>query len=273
MKQPPTSPWQDEFTGKSVIITGAAGIFGTWIAQAFAREGAKVVLSDMRTDELHNLERDLTEAGAEVAAHETQLLSDDSLSSLVDITMDNFGCPDILINNAGVYPSAFILDTPPSEWDRIMGVNVRAPYVLSRMVAQRMIEAGRHGTIINVSSGASRSMRSTMVPYCVSKTALDRLTKGLAVEFAEYKIRVNAVEPGFAPGSPVSPLTDKHVRATSAGIPLGRNARPDDATNVILFLCSARADFVTGATVSVDGGNSAGSRTVYIDPPDRTAPT
>lgn len=273
MTPPPSSPWRDEFTDKTVIITGAAGIFGTWIAHAFAREGANLILSDMRADALHDLQQELREAQTQVATHTTELLSDDSLAELVDVAVDAFGCPDILINNAGVYPSAFILDTPPEEWDRIMGVNVRAPYVLSRLVAQRMIAAAQAGTIINISSGASRSMRSTMVPYCLSKTALERLTKGLALEFAEHHIRVNAVEPGFAPGSEVSTLTDKHVKATSAGIPLGRNAQPDDAPDAIMFLCSSRADFITGATLSVDGGNSIGSRTVYIEPPQRTTTT
>lgn len=270
MKQPVTTPWQGEFSERVVVITGAAGVLGTWIARAFAREGARLVLSDIRAAELDALARELREAGCQVATHATQLLSDASLGELVDVSVDAFGLPDIVVNNAGVYPSAYLLDTPPDEWDRIMGVNVRAPYVLSRIVAERLIQAGRGGTIVNVSSGASRSMRSTMVPYCVSKTALDRLTKGLALEFAEYAIRVNAVEPGFAPGSVVSPLTDKHVRATAGGIPLGRSSRPDDAANAILFLCSSRAEYITGATLSVDGGNSIGSRTVYIDRPSGT---
>ena len=108
-------------------------------------------------------------------------------------------------------------------------------------------------------------MRRSVVPYCTSKTALDRLTKGFAIELAAYGIRVNAVEPGFAPGSTASPLTAAHVEATTAGIPMGRATAPEDASNAIMFLCSDKASYMTGATLSVDGGNSIGSLMVYQD--------
>ena len=107
------------------------------------------------------------------------------------------------------------------EFDRIFDINLRAPFILTRRIATQMIQKKVKGSIINISSGASRKMRSTVVPYCTSKTALDRLTKGFAVELAEFGIRVNALEPGFAPGSTVSELTDAHVRNTVAAIPLG----------------------------------------------------
>ena len=133
-----------------------------------------------------------------------------------------WGAADILVNNAGVYPSGFLLDIDVAEWDRIFDINLRAPFLLTRGLAKQMIAAQARGSIINISSGASRKMRRTVVPYCTSKTALDRLTKGFAIELAEFGIRVNAVEPGFVAGSTVSLLTDEHVEATSAVDP----ARP-----------------------------------------------
>ena len=105
-------------------------------------------------------------------------------------------------------------------------------------------------------------MRTGSVPYSTSKTALERLTAGLALELAPHRIRVNAVSPGFAPGSTVSPLSPAYVDAMLTRIPLGRASGPDDAPNAILFLCSARASFITGATLAVDGGNSLGT----VDP-------
>jgi 3-oxoacyl-[acyl-carrier protein] reductase len=106
-------------------------------------------------------------------------------------------------------------------------------------------------------------MRTTVVPYCTSKTALDRLTKGFALELAEYGIRVNAVEPGFMAGSDVSPLSDEHVDAAIGSIPLGRPSSPKDVTSAVLYLCSDAGAYVTGATLTVDGGNSIGTKAVY----------
>ena len=115
-----------------------------------------------------------------------------------------WGATDVLVNNAGIYPSGFLLDTPTAEFDRIFAVNLRAPFILTKALAIQMIAKGVKGSVINISSGASRKMRRTVVPNCTSKTALDRLTKGFAIELAEFGIRVNALEPGFMPGSAIS---------------------------------------------------------------------
>jgi 3-oxoacyl-[acyl-carrier protein] reductase len=126
-------------------------------------------------------------------------------------------------------------------------------------MAKLMIAARRKGSVVNISSGASRQMRSGSVPYCTSKTALERLTKGLALELAPYGIRVNAVEPGFAPGSIVSRLSAEYVSRMMARIPLGRTSGPGDAPEAVAYLCSDKASFITGAVLTVDGGNSIGA--------------
>lgn len=251
-----------QFAGKGVIVTGALGIYGTWIADAFAREGARLCLTDRDGPAL---ERRLADSGAaEGSFSEVADLRDDSaLADLVAGVGARWGSADILVNNAGVYPSGFLLDIDADEWDRIMDINVRAPFLLTQLVAKQMIASGRHGSIINISSGAARKMRRSVVPYCLSKTALDRLTKGYALELAQFGIRVNAVEPGFAAGSLSSPLTEEHVRQTVAGIPLGRVASPEDATGAVLWLCSPAASYVTGTAIAVDGGNSIGSLVVH----------
>lgn len=254
-----------EFRDKTVVVTGAAGIFGGWIAEAFAKAGARLALADLRKDRLEDIAQHLGLEEGRYHLHETELRDPDSIRDLVTSTTEALGAADIVVNNAGIYPSGFLLDIDVDEWNRVMDINLRAPFVVSRAFAHEMIRAGKGGNIINISSGAARSMRATMVPYCVSKTALDRLTKGMAVEFADYGIRVNVVEPGFAPGSEVSPLTETHVRETSAKIPLGRHAGPEDTPSAIMFLCSSKASFITGTTLSVDGGSSAGSRAVYQD--------
>jgi 3-oxoacyl-[acyl-carrier protein] reductase len=257
--------WSDEFRGRKVVLTGACGVIGGWITEAFAQAGARLCLSDRRGDALATLAKTHGVLANGGMTHVTELADSTSIDDLVATVANAWGAPDIVINNAGVYPSGFLIDIDAAEWDRIFDTNLRAPFLLARGFARLMVAAHVKGSIINISSGAARRMRRTVVPYCTSKTALDRLTKGFALELAEFGIRVNAVEPGFAPGSTASPLTPKHVEATTAGIPLGRASSPEDAPNAIMYLCSAKAAYVTGATLSVDGGNSIGNLMVYQD--------
>lgn len=252
----------DEFQNKSAVITGAGGVYGGWMARAFAAEGMRLLLADSDAGTLDALAADLPGDHCTLAG---DLTREADVDALLVASAETFGTPDILVNNAGVFPSGWLLDIDLAEWDRIMGVNLRAVFALTRGIALQMIDEGRGGAVLNISSGAARKMRTTVVPYCTSKTALDRLTKGFALELAEHGIRVNALEPGFAPGSTASPLTDTHVEATTTGIPLGRQSGSEDAPQAALFLCSRAASYITGATLSVDGGNSIGSRAVHQD--------
>ena len=229
------------FAGKRVVVTGACGVFGSWIAAAFAREGATLCLSDRRADALAAAAAEL---GPATLTHATELTDEASILDLARLVRERWGAPDVVVNNAGVYPRGLLLEIAAAEWDRIIDINLRAPFLVSREFAKLMIASGVKGSIVNVSSGAARRMRNGSAPYCVSKTALDRLTKGLALELAEHAIRVNAVEPGFAPGSVVSPLSDSYVAKMAAGIPLRRTSGPDDAPEAILWICSDQAGFV-----------------------------
>jgi 3-oxoacyl-[acyl-carrier protein] reductase len=249
-----------EFRDKGVVVTGAAGVFGRWIAAAFAREGAKLCLSDRRGDDLEPLARELGLDGSRALLHPTELADEDSILDLADRVREAWGAPDIVVNNAGLYsPRGGLLDYRAADWDRMFDVNLRAPFLVSREMAKLMIERDIRGSIVNIGSGAARQMRAGSVPYCTSKTALERLSKGLALELAPHGIRVNLVEPGFAPGSVVSPLSEAYVEGMKARIPLGRTSGPEDAPGAILYLCSSGAGFVTGAVLSVDGGNSIGT--------------
>jgi 3-oxoacyl-[acyl-carrier protein] reductase len=247
-----------EYSGKKVVVTGAAGIFGRWITEAFLREGAHVCLADMRADASRAVVKANT-AESRTIVHATELMDAASVEDLVATVKSAWGAPDIVVNNAGIYPKGGLLEIPVEEWDRIFDVNLRAPFIVTRGLAKLMIDKGIEGSIIMVSSGAARQMRNTVVPYCTSKTALERLAKGFALELAPHRIRVNVVEPGFAPGSVVSPLTEEHIANMKKRIPLARNSGPDDTPAAIMYLCSERASFVTGSVLSVDGGNSIGT--------------
>jgi 3-oxoacyl-[acyl-carrier protein] reductase len=254
-----------DFENKGVVITGAAGVFGRWIVEFFVREGAKICLSDVREGNLDRIADDLRLDPKQTIIHPTQLTEESSIKELAEKVRERWAAPDIVINNAGLYPRGALLTLDVSDWDQIFAVNLRAPFIVSREMAKLMIAEKRQGSITNISSGAARKMTPTSVPYCTSKTALERLSKGLALELAPYRIRVNVVEPGFAPGSEVSRLTDEYVEQMIQRIPLGRTSGPDDAAGAIGYLCSDKASFITGAVLSVDGGNSIGTSVMTRD--------
>jgi 3-oxoacyl-[acyl-carrier protein] reductase len=249
-----------EFQDKRVVVTGAAGIFGGWIASAFAKAGAKLCLSDLRLDTLKTRVAELGLDRSRTLLHGTELREPGSIVALATLVQREWSAPDVVVNVAGLYPrTPVLLELDVAEWDRIMDVNLRAPFLMSREMAKLMIAQKVSGSIINIGSGAARRMSTGSVPYCTSKTALERLTKGLALELAPHGIRVNLVEPGFAPGSEVSKLPQEYVERMLDRIPLGRTSGPGDASGAVLYLSSAAASFVTGAVLSVDGGNSIGT--------------
>jgi 3-oxoacyl-[acyl-carrier protein] reductase len=130
---------------------------------------------------------------------------------------------------------------------------------VTQAMAKLMIAERVPGVVINIGSGAARQMPTGSVTYCMSKTALERLSKGQALELAPHKIRVNVVEPGFAPGSDFSYLPPDYVDRMTARIPLARNSGPDDTAAAVMFLCSPAASYITGTAIAVDGGNSIGT--------------
>lgn len=252
--------FEGEFRGKRVVVTGAAGIFGGWIAEAFAREGAVLCLSDMRHDLLAAV---VTRIGADpetTILHGTDLRQSASISDLATTLSDAWGAPDVVINCAGVYPrTGVLLDLDEDEFDRIMDVNVRSVFLMVQQMARLMVARGVAGSFVNVGSGAARQMPTGSVPYCMSKTAMERLSKGQALELAPHRIRVNVVEPGFAPGSDFSFLPADYVERMNARIPLGRASAPDDTPMAVLYLSSRAATYITGSVLGVDGGNSIGT--------------
>jgi 3-oxoacyl-[acyl-carrier protein] reductase len=245
--------YTSEYTGARVVITGAAGVFGTWLADAFAAAGADLLLSDARADALAPLADRL--GARQVVADLTDAAGLRALGSAI---RDTWESPDVLVNNAGVYPRTPIETTGPDEVRRILDVNVTATFELSRQAIAAMIAAGVPGRIVNISSGAALRPGAGGSVYAASKAAVESLTRSMAIEVAPQGIRINAVQPGFAPGSAVSALDEHHIESMLARIPLGRTSGPRDAPAAVLWLCSGEASFVTGTTISVDGGRTAG---------------
>ena len=250
-----------EFSDKKVLITGAAGVFGAWITQAFAREGAALFLTDFRAGELRNQVSELGVQKHKAIIHQDDATNDASLAKLVADVKELWKAPDIFVDCAGIYPFSNILETTNDQWDEIFNVNLRAPFILTRDIANLMLAEDIKGSIIHIGSGAARGLRLNGLPYCISKTAQDRLAKGFALELAPNGIRVNVVEPGFSPNSKIADFPDGYVDRVMSGIPMGRASGPNDTANAVLFLCSQKAEFITGTSLAVDGGNSIGKRT------------
>lgn len=243
---------------KVAVVTGAAAGLGRRMALDLAGDGALVVAVD-RDEEGVGETRALLETKGSMALA-ADLLEDTSAAKIVDATVEGFGGLDILINCAGIFPTSPALEISAGEWDAVLGTNLRAPFLLSQAVARWMVDRDRPG---NIASSAAAVARPGIAHYCASKAGLVMLTKALAVEWAEHGIRVNAVAPGLVETSGVERLLRteegraEHQRKVSR-IPMSRPAEAREVSEAVLFLASDAAGFVTGETLFVDGGYSAG---------------
>lgn len=244
------------FQGQTVLITGAAGVYGRALAAAFAAEGAALILADLDAAALSRAAAALP-AGP-VALHPTDLRDDAALDALVAAATAG-GAPHVLVNNAGLYPFIPLMEVTPADYDRILDVNTRAPFRLMQGIGRAMAEAGR-GSIVNVTSAAAEVVRGNGVPYGASKCALEYLTRAFAVELGPRGVRVNSARPGFAEGSAEVVMPPGYAEAIRARSLLGRVAQPEDFAAVVLFLCSEEARFVTGSVLDHGGGGHINRR-------------
>jgi 3-oxoacyl-[acyl-carrier protein] reductase len=252
-----------EFSGKKVMITGAAGVLGTWLSKAFSETGADLWLVDGNQESLEKLADSLL-GNTDVTISSLDLRKEEAIASLRDNVSKKWKAPDYLINNAGIYPSSLMLDLSTDMWNDVMDVNVRAPFLMSKYFSKLMISQNKPGAIVNIISRSAKTPRVGAVHYAISKAALEMMTRGLGMELARNNIRVNAISPGFAPGSKSSILSDDYIEAMCKNIPLGRTSGPKDAPTAVMFLCSEQASFITGTSLYVDGGNSAGDYSIPI---------
>jgi 3-oxoacyl-[acyl-carrier protein] reductase len=240
----------DEFTGKGVVITGAAGIYGAQLAENFAAASARLFLTDRDATGLAAI---AARTGAESAT--ADLTDPDSVAGLCQTIFD-WAVPDVVVNNAGIYPFGGLFDTPVEMWDRIMHVNLRAPFLITRALAEGMIAAGKKGVFIFIGSGAGQMLRTNGLAYCTSKRGLEWLMKGIALELAPHGIRANLVAPGLALGSAGTAFPAGYADAMAKRVPLGRGIEPGELGAAVMFLASESAAYITGTSLSVDGGGA-----------------
>jgi D-sorbitol dehydrogenase (acceptor) len=255
--------------GKVAAVTGAGSGMGRAIAAGYAREGAKVVVADLRLEAAQETVREITDQGGEAIAEQTDVRDQSQAQSMVDAAVERFGGLDILVNNAGVAKIIPFLETTNADWDFIFDVNCKGVLWCSQAAARRMIEQGRGGKIINLASQAGRRGEALVLAYCASKACVVSMTQSMALALAPHKINVNGIAPGIV-DTPLWVDIDRQFaqllgweigepkRRFSESIPLGRIEQPEDVVGAAIFLASADADYITQQTLNVDGGNWPG---------------
>ncbi len=243
-----------------VVVTGAASGIGRELVLAMTEAGARVLAVDR---EGRGLEDTCSLAGGVAEPLVLDLLEDRAGERVVEGAVGAFRGIDVLVNCAGIFPSSPALEVATAEWDLVLGLNLRVPFLLSQATARHMVGVGKGGNIINVASAAGAIARPGVAHYCVSKAGLIMLTKVLAIEWAEHDIRVNAVAPGLVETPGVEDLLQteegRHEHEQKlAKIPMARTGKPQELAETVIFLASDAASFVTGHALFVDGGYSAG---------------
>jgi NAD(P)-dependent dehydrogenase (short-subunit alcohol dehydrogenase family) len=253
--------------GRVAIVTGAAGGIGRWLAAGLGAAGASVLLTDLDEAGLSDLESVLGAAGIEAAAVVVDLADDGAAERIVSEAIDRLGGVDVLVNNAAVNRRMPMLEMDPATWDWITRINVRLPYFLSQRAAGAMIEQGRGGSIVSISSLNVEYALEQVSVYGVAKAGLSQLTRHMALEWAEHGIRANAIAPGFMDTPLAAPIwADADMsRWIINRVPLERAGQPRELVGACLLLVSEAGSFLTGQTLLVDGGARAGGRWFHPD--------
>ena len=253
-----------QLANKVAIITGGASGIGRATALLFASEGAEIVIADVNAKTGQEAATEIEKTGGRGCFESADITRAGDCRRVVDRTLREFGKIDILFNNAGIIRRATILDLSEEDWDRVMTVNVKSIFLLSREVIPHMQKAGG-GSIINTASGWGLTGGAKAAVYCASKGAVVLLTKAMAVDHGPQNIRVNCICPGDtdtgmlrSEAQQLGETSDQFL-AEAAKRPLGRVGTPEEIARAALYLASDASSFVTGTALVVDGGGLAGS--------------
>jgi NAD(P)-dependent dehydrogenase (short-subunit alcohol dehydrogenase family) len=241
--------------GKIALVTGAQQGIGKAIALAYGREGASVVINYLDN-----------QAAAEEIASQIRALGQRAVPLAGDVAQaadvrrmveagKSLGGIDILVNNAGIFPRVEFLDMTEAQWDEVLNVNLKGTFLCTQAVAQKLVERGRPGAVINLASSAAFRSSPRGVHYVASKAGIVGVTRATALELAPYRVRVNAIAPGTTDtAQPRYGMSEEELQAAGRQVPLGRMGTPEDVADLAVFLASDEARHITGQTIHVNGG-------------------
>ena len=250
----------NEFVGKTLFVTGATSGIGKATALRFAQAGASVAAIGRNEAALAEVEEEIKSRGGQCLAVKADLSHEDQIDGIVNRGLEQFGGIDVLVNAAGHISSGTIENTKLEAWDAMMNINLRTAFILMQKALPSLIE--RRGSIVNVSSVTGLRAFPGVLAYCVSKAGLDQLTRCAALELAAKGVRVNAVNPGVVVteihkrGGMSEDQYDAFLEHSKETHPLGRVGEASEIAELIFFLASEKASWITGATYSIDGGRA-----------------
>lgn len=247
--------------GKVALITGAGSGLGRQFAVTLAAAGASVVLAARRRRKLEETAEKVRAEGGNALCLELDVTQSLSISNCIRETVSETGMPDILVNNAGIAKSAFLTEISEEDWDAVLDTNLKGVFMMAQAAAKAMINAGRPGSIINIASILGLRVSKALASYIAAKSAVVQLTKAMAIEWARYGIRVNALAPGYF----ITEINEEQFADGKADefvkqrVPMGRVGELEEIAGPLLLLASDAGSYMTGSIITVDGGHVCSS--------------
>jgi len=254
--------------GKVAIVTGGSRGIGKGIAERLAEEGAKVAITSRGADALRETARGIVAAGGEALAIPGDAGLKDDVEAMFKQVLDAWATIDILVNNAGwASPIAHILEMDEEHWDTVIQTNLKSIYLHSHRAANIMVDQGKPGCIVNISSFAAARSHRYMAAYDATKGGMESMSRTMAIDLAPFGIRINVVQPGAIHTEEYDPQGPKAKARRGQTVPLGRVGEPEDVAGAVAFFASDDAAYITGQVIAVDGGMLAQLRSPQVDAP------
>jgi len=246
--------------GCIALVTGAGRGIGAAISRRYAREGATVIVADLDEANARAVADEVRSLGAEAEALAVDVRETAQSAAMIDYVVDRFGRIDILVNNAGIARQEFLVDMSEDDWDAVIDTNLKGVFLVAQQAARSMIKAEKPGSIINIASILGLRVSKALGSYIAAKSAVVQTTKAMALEWAQFGIRVNAIAPGYF----VTEMNQEQFDQGAAEIlkkriPLARIGEVEELSGPILLLASSAGSFMTGSVIAVDGGQLCNS--------------